>query len=144
MSQKRKRFVAVAAIVVAVFGAGVIMLRGNSANYWVTPGQLAGSPNQAGPVRVGGKMTAGSLKTDNGKVAFAIKARGESLKLPVEYTGFVPEAFSDLSEVVVEGSVSEGTLYADKILVRCPENYVAEKATISAYKALGIDGMLYR
>ncbi len=145
MSKRNKLIVAVAAVMVAVLGTGVIILRGSPGNYWVTPGELMAEANNSEVrSRVGGKIVAGSLETGNGLVVFDIKAGGERTKMPVSYAGYVTAAFSDLSEVIVEGSWRDGTLYADKILVRCPDNYMAEKATISVYTGLGIEGALYR
>ena len=145
MSPRRKIIAAVAAMIVAVLGLGVIILRGSSANFWLTPEEFLGRTDaQSAGARVGGKIVEGTLETGDGRVAFDIKAAGEKRALPVRYYSYLPESFSDLSEVVVEGSWRDGAFNADKILVRCPENYMAEKATISTYKALGIEGALYQ
>lgn len=145
MSERRKIIVAVAVVAVAVLGAGVIILRGSPGNYWVTPKELVNAAQgSAVRARVGGKIVGGTLESENGRLAFDIQARGERTRMPVAYTGFVSGSFSDLSEVIVEGFFRDGTFYADNILVRCPENYMAEKATIGLYKGLGIEGALYR
>lgn len=145
MSKRSKMIGAVAAVLVAVLGAGVIMLRGSPGNYWVTPEELmAGDHDTLAGSRVAGKIVAGSLESEQGQLVFDIKAGGERTKMPVSYSGFVSAGFSDLSEVIVEGSMRDGTFYADNILVRCPDNYMAEKATIGLYKGLGIEGALYR
>ncbi len=133
------------AVVVAVLGIGVIILRGSVGNYWLTPGEfLARSGDRGSEARVGGKIVEGTLLTENSLVVFNIQAAGEEKSMPVSYYGYLPENFSDLSEVIVEGSWRDQVFYADNILVRCPENYLPEKATITAYKALGIEGALYR
>ncbi len=143
MSPRKKIIVAVAAMVVVVLGSGVIILRGSSANYWMTPEEFMGRADAQGSrARVGGKIVEGTLETGDGVVAFDIAAAGGAM--PVRYYSYLPENFSDLSEVIVEGSWQNGAFDADKILVRCPENYLPEKATIGAYKALGIEGALYR
>ena len=136
---------AVVAAVVAVLGISVIILRGSSANYWLTPEEFLGRADAQGVgARVGGKIVEGTLETGGSLIAFDIKAAGEKRAMPVRFHSYLPENFSDLSEVVVEGSWRDGAFDADKILVRCHDNYMAEKAAISTYKALGIEGALYR
>ncbi len=145
MSSRKKLVTVVAAVVVAVLGLGVIILRGSPGNYWLTPDEFLSRADRASVgARIGGRIVAGSLQTDDRLVVFDIKAAGEKRALPVAYFGYVPENFSDLSEVIVEGAWRDEAFVADKILVRCPENYLPEKATIAAYKALGIQGALYR
>lgn len=145
LSQRKKIVVAAAAMIVAVLGLGVIILRGSPGNYWLTPEEFLGRADAQGAgARVGGKIVGGTLETGEGLVSFDIKTAGEKRAMPVRYYSYLPENFSDLSEVVVEGSWRDGAFDADKILIRCPENYLPEKATISTYKALGIRGALYR
>ncbi len=129
---------------IALVALMIVVLRGSSMNYWVTPEELASGSQAEGQMRVAGAVVADSINTDYGRLDFSIKAEGERAKLRVSYDGYVPRGFYNLSEVIVEGSLSGDTFQAQRILVRCPDNYLVEKAAISTFRAVGIEGALYR
>lgn len=147
MSSKRKKLVAGAVAVIAVMGLLVVVLRGSPANYWITPTELQSQGAAAGqPVRVAGKIVNQSLNWDqaNNRMVFKIRASGESVVLPVAYPGMAPESLVGDSQVIVEGSIEAGKLQARTVLVRCPENYSAEKAVGALFRGLKIEGALFR
>lgn len=139
-----KVIAAAVTVVAAALSVGVIFLRNSPANYWITPQELLGSKDDSGRARVAGQVVSDSIESAGVQISFSIKAKDEQVELPVQYSGYAPDAFYDLSEVIVEGELVDGTFRADKILVRCPDNYSLEKASISIYKTLGIEGALYR
>lgn len=130
----------VAVIAVAV----VLLLRSSSANYYITPGELAEKGNDRS--RVAGKIIYNSIEWKQNEQAlyFTIKAEGERDKLPVVYKGYAPENLVSESEVIVEGSMNGKLFWADTILVRCPENYLPERMVGAAARGFKFEGTLYR
>jgi len=98
------------------------------------------------PVRVAGMLVGKTLNWDsaNNRMVFKIRAAGERVVLPVSYQGIAPESLVDDSQVIVEGSMDGGAFNAQTLLVKCPDNYLPEKATGAFFKALKIEGSLYR
>ena len=147
MSSKRKKIVAGAAVIIAVLGLLVVVLRGSPANYWITPAELQSQGVVAGqPVRVAGRIVNKTLNWDQtgNQMVFKIRAEGERVVLPVVYPGMAPESLVGDSQVVVEGPIEAGKLKAQTVLVRCPDNYSAEKAVGALFRGLKIEGALFR
>ncbi|KKK59734.1 hypothetical protein LCGC14_3031450, partial [marine sediment metagenome] len=81
---------------------------------------------------------------ENKQMVFKIRAHGEREVLPVVYQGFVPDSFVNQSEIIAEGSMNGKNFVAQNLLVRCPNNYLAEKAVGGLFKTLRIEGSLYQ
>jgi cytochrome c-type biogenesis protein CcmE len=146
VTSKRKKKAALAITITVLLGLIVIVLRGSPANYWVTPGELEADGPGFVRTRVAGQVVRNSVDWDgaNGQLVFKIKAPGEKVVLPVTYRGYPPDLFTNESDVIVEGVLNGETFSAERVLVRCPENYWPEKATVSLSKALKVEGTLYR
>ncbi|MFG0251924.1 MAG: cytochrome c maturation protein CcmE [Phycisphaerales bacterium JB038] len=55
---------------------------------------------------------------------------GDTGRLPVSYTGVVPDMFKPGNEVIVEGKLDiEGTFQADTLMTKCASKYVASEET---------------
>jgi cytochrome c-type biogenesis protein CcmE len=54
--------------------------------------------------------------------------------VPVYFVGITPDMFKDAggSDVIVEGTYRDGTLYAQSVLTSCPSKYEAEAETTAA------------
>ena len=147
MNAKRKKIVAVFVVVVVFLGLMVVVLRGSPANYWITPGELGGQGGAGGQqVRVAGTVVNNSLNWDRARnrMVFKIKAEGEKVVLPVAYAGIPADGLITGSRVIVEGSLQGGEFNASTVLVRCPENYLPEKAVTTVFRGLKIEGALFR
>lgn len=147
MSPKRKKIIAAAVVATGLLGLLVVVLRGSPANYWITPAELQSQGVAAGQTaRVAGKIVNRSLNWDqaNNQMVFKIKAEGEKVVLPVVYPGMAPGALAGDSQVIVEGSMEGGKFKARTILVRCPSNYLSERAVIALFRGLKIEGALFR
>jgi cytochrome c-type biogenesis protein CcmE len=89
-------------------------------------------------IRVAGRVQSGS-------VSRRMTPKGEELNfrlgdfstdgtptnaLPVHFVGITPDMFKDAggSDVIVEGTYRDGTLYAQSVLTSCPSKYEAETA----------------
>jgi len=126
---KHQRLVLLVIALVALVGAGLLAawaLR-NQASYFYLPEQMvANPPSPDRPVRLGGMVEKGSLKTqpDGVTIMFNVTGREDS-KVPVRFAGIVPDLFVEGSGVVAEGHLGpDGTFVADNLLAKHDENYV--------------------
>jgi cytochrome c-type biogenesis protein CcmE len=133
-----KRFLIVGLVVVAALVyLGFVAFRG-AAMYYLTVDELQARGDAAydDQVRVTGMVVEGSAEKDSetNTLHFAL-ADKDGTSLPVVYSGAVPDAFKQGSDVVVEGSLKRtGTFEADTLLVKCPSKYEAETDSEAAGK----------
>lgn len=79
-------------------------------------------------VRVIGNLDQDSIQQDvrNNKIAFVIT--DGTHRLPVSYTGAVPDTFNRATEVIAEGKLNgDGSFTASLVLAKCPSKYDASK-----------------
>ena len=129
MKAKHQRLTLVILALVALIGAGLLAawsLR-SQANFFYLPDQMVADPPAVGQaVRLGGMVADGSIETlaDGITVAFVVTDQEEA-RVPVRYSGIVPDLFVEGSGVVAEGSLdAEGTFIATNLLAKHDENYV--------------------
>ncbi|WP_347304461.1 cytochrome c maturation protein CcmE [Croceibacterium sp. TMG7-5b_MA50] len=140
MQPKHQRLVLVVLALVALVGAGLLAawaLR-NQASYFFVPSAMAADPPPVGrPVRLGGMVQAGSLRTlpDGVTIRFTV-GDGQAL-VPVQFSGIVPDLFVEGSGVVAEGALgADGTFLATNLLAKHDENYMPrELAEMNADEA---------
>jgi cytochrome c-type biogenesis protein CcmE len=125
---KHQRLVLVVIALAALLAAGVIAswaLR-NQASYFYVPSQMVKEPPTPGrAVRLGGMVEAGSIKTRADGVTIDFVVGDGDARVPVRYSGIVPDLFVEESGVVAEGRLRpDGTFVADNLLAKHDENYV--------------------
>lgn len=126
---RRKRFLIVGmAVVIALGYLGFTAFQGASMYYLTVDELLARNDAAYGErVRLMGKVEDGSVvrNSETNTLHFAV-AGEDGTSLPVVYSGVVPDAFKQGSDIVVEGSLMRaGTFQADSLLVKCPSKYEA-------------------
>ncbi|MFN3510773.1 MAG: cytochrome c maturation protein CcmE [Tsuneonella troitsensis] len=125
---KHQRLILVVIALVALVAAGVIAswaLR-NQASYFYVPSQFVEDPPAPGQaIRLGGMVEANSIKTQSDGVTIDFVVGDGDARVPVRYSGIVPDLFVEGSGVVAEGKMqSDGTFVADNLLAKHDENYV--------------------
>ncbi|MCT2559741.1 cytochrome c maturation protein CcmE [Tsuneonella sp. YG55] len=125
---KHQRLALVVLAIVALVAAAVIAtwaLR-NQASYFYVPSQIVKDPPAPGrAVRLGGMVEKGSIVTENDGVTINFVVGDGDARVPVRYSGIVPDLFIEDSGVVAEGRMqANGTFLADKLLAKHDENYV--------------------
>jgi cytochrome c-type biogenesis protein CcmE len=125
---KHQRLILVLIALVALVAAGVIAswaLR-NQASYFYVPSQIVKDPPPAGQaVRLGGMVEADSISTQADGVTIDFVVSDGEARVPVRYSGIVPDLFVEDSGVVAEGRLqANGTFVADNLLAKHDENYV--------------------
>ncbi len=129
LKPKHQRLILVGVALVALVGAGLLAayaLR-NQASYFYLPEQMQADPPQVGQaVRLGGMVEPGSLETlpDGVTIRFAVTGNDDA-RVPVRFSGIVPDLFVEGSGVVAEGTLgADGVFVAENLLAKHDENYV--------------------
>jgi len=129
MHPKRKKRLYLIVLMVAGIGVGIgLALNAFNDNlmFFYSPSEVVAGEAPAGhPIRVGGLVTAGSVKRqENGlTVNFDVTDNAESVT--VEYTGILPDLFREGQGIVARGKLDEaGVFVADEVLAKHDENYM--------------------
>lgn len=128
MAPKHQRLALVVLALVALVAAALIATWGlrSQASLFYVPTQMVQDPPETGrAVRLGGMVETGSLKTKADGVTIDFVVGDGKMRVPVRYSGIVPDLFVEGSGVVAEGSLQpDGTFLADTLLAKHDENYV--------------------
>lgn len=128
-SSKRKVRL-VLALSVAVLLAGALVYTSFSASTEAsTPSDLKASAEPGRSYELTGKVVPKSIERTGEGMRFAIRDREGTASLPVVYEGVVPDPFRDGREVIVSGSVRDGTFMAerDSLVTKCPSKFTKEE-----------------
>lgn len=128
LKAKHQRLVLVVVALVALIGAALLAawaLR-NQASYFYLPSGIAADPPAPGQeIRLGGMVEAGSLKTRADGVTIDFIVGDGEARVPVTYTGILPDLFVEGSGVVADGTMlPDGTFKAAELLAKHDESYM--------------------
>ena len=128
LKPKHQRLVRLSLALLALVGAALLAawaLR-NQASYFYVPSDMVGEPPAAGQaVRLGGMVEEGSLKTQADGVTVDFVVGDGKARVPVVFSGILPDLFVEGSGVVAEGSLrADGTFVATNLLAKHDENYM--------------------
>ena len=125
MKAKHQRLVLAFAALTAVVGSGVLAMSGlkDRASYFYAPGDVARQGIPAGPIRLGGMVTKGSLVRAADGVTLRFVVHDEKNEVPVRFRGIPPDLFKEGSGVVAEGAFVGTTFVANNLLAKHDENY---------------------
>lgn len=140
MSRKQRRLtlIGIAGLVIAFAGGLVLYALSDRITLFNTPTELAAKTVPDGArIRLGGLVVEGSVeKATDGAVKFAV-TDGNAI-VPVAYTGFLPDLFSEGQGVVAEGVLMEGGVFeADTVLAKHDEQYMPREV-VDALKEQGV------
>lgn len=117
----------VASVLLTAIGVGAMVFAflGN-ANPYVTIPEAKSATGKG--LNVAGDIVRGTMKTDaaEGVVRFLIRDASNQT-LQVEYKGMPPANMGSAMKVVAIGEMKDGTLLSDRLLIKCPTKYAAEK-----------------
>lgn len=142
MDAKTKKLALIGAAVVAV-GAGITLaLNAFNENlvFFFSPTQVVAKEAPTGRTfRLGGVVEPGSVVRQADGVTVVFHVTDTAKAVPVQYTGILPDLFSEGQGVVVQGKLDESGLFtASEVLAKHDENYMppeAAKALEDAHKA---------
>ncbi len=128
MTPRRKRMLAVAAIVVGVGAAAAVALQALQENllYFYSPSQVtAGEAPSERAFRLGGLVTAGTVQRTPGDIEVRFVVSDNVQSIPVRYSGLLPDLFREGQGVIAHGKLDgEGYFVADEVLAKHDENYM--------------------
>ncbi len=140
MSPKKRRrlYFAAALILAGAAGAGLIVraLQDNVL-YFYSPSDIAAKHVPADvSFRVGGLVERGTLARSAGEHVRFVVTDGRK-RVPVEYTGALPDLFREGQGVVATGKLqADGKFHADEILAKHDERYMPPEV-VNALKRAG-------
>ncbi len=128
LAPKHQRLVLVLLAVAALIGAVMLAMWGLSdrAAYFRTPQDVAAGRAEVGvPLRLGGMVEKGSIQRMPDGVSVAFVLTDGVGKVPVTFTGIVPDLFKENSGAIAEGQLGrDGTFVATNILAKHDERYM--------------------
>ncbi|HXQ30843.1 MAG TPA: cytochrome c maturation protein CcmE [Steroidobacteraceae bacterium] len=127
MTPRRKRLLAVSAILLGVAAATAVALKAfdNNLLYFYDPSQIAAGQAPVGKTfRVGGLVTKGSLQRTPGSLEVRFVVTDYAHNVTVSYTGLLPDLFREGQGVIAHGQLRDGVFIADEVLAKHDEKYM--------------------
>jgi cytochrome c-type biogenesis protein CcmE len=106
----------------------------NASSQAKTPSQLLRLTNPSGSYELTGKVVNGSIVKVGDTTRFEVRDRNGTAKVPVSYTGAVPDPFRDGREVIITVR-KHGGMYVgekDSLTTKCPSKFTEQKAPTKA------------
>jgi cytochrome c-type biogenesis protein CcmE len=125
--RKRKIRLVVALSAALLLTAGLVYTSFSASSETRTPSDLQGV--QGGNYELTGVVSDGSVRHRGSQLDFVIADRDNpSATIPVKYSGQIPDPFREGREVIVSGTVHDGTFVADKdsLITKCPSKFSDE------------------
>ena len=117
--------VLIAAGIVAALAAFALQ---RNVSYLYTPSEvLKGAAGEHARFRLGGMVAAGSVKRTAGTLEAHFVVDDGDARMPVVYTGILPDLFREKQAVVATGSMKNGVFVADEVLAKHDETYMPKE-----------------
>jgi cytochrome c-type biogenesis protein CcmE len=135
--KRRVQIILVAFVALALSTALIGYAFRDGINYFRSPTQVAEEPPAPNEVfRIGGLVADGSIVRGQGEtVRFSVTDGANTV--PVEYTGVLPDLFSENQGMVGTGSYVNGIFQASEILAKHDEEYMP-KEVVDTLKEQGV------
>ncbi len=128
MTPRRKRILLVVGILAGVGIASALAMQAFRSNimFYFDPTQVAAGEVKPGKrFQLGGMVETGSVQRQTGSLEISFVVTDFQHKLPVRYTGVLPDLFKENSGVVAHGRLdANGVFIADEIVAKHDENYM--------------------
>ena len=138
MTPRRKRMVAVAAILAGVGVATYFALQAFNQNllYYYSPTQVsAGEAPAHRTFRVGGLVQNHSVHRAPGSMEVTFVVTDLRKEIPVSYTGVLPDLFREGQGIIARGKLDGHRFVAEEVLAKHDENYMPPEVKDSLEKA---------
>ncbi|PJK03430.1 cytochrome c biogenesis protein CcmE [Lysobacteraceae bacterium NML75-0749] len=127
---RKRRLVVVLLILTAAAIAitlGALALQRNVA-YLYTPSEvLRGEAGDKARFRLGGMVAENSFKRATGSLEARFEVDDGDARLPVSYTGILPDLFREKQAVVATGRMENGVFVAEQVLAKHDETYMPKE-----------------
>jgi cytochrome c-type biogenesis protein CcmE len=132
MDPARKRTIrlVIALSVALLLGGALIYTSFSAATEAQQPSQLisGGKPGKA--YELTGTVARNSVAHDGDALLFRVRDRHGTATVPVRYVGTVPDPFREGREVIVKGSLQNGTFVGerDSLVTKCPSKFAKKNS----------------
>jgi cytochrome c-type biogenesis protein CcmE len=139
MKPRTRRGLAIVAGLATLGVAAMLVLNAFQSNlvFFFSPSQIAANeaPRDRS-FRIGGLVEEGSLKRDGQSLTVNFVVTDMAQRVPVSYTGMLPDLFKEGKGVVAQGKLgSDGVFRAEQVLAKHDENYMPPEAAEALEKA---------
>jgi cytochrome c-type biogenesis protein CcmE len=139
MKPRTRRALAIAAGLTTLGLASVLVLNAFQSNlvFFFSPSQIAANeaPRDRN-FRIGGLVEEGSIKRDGQTLTVNFVVTDLAQRIPVSYTGMLPDLFKEGKGVVAQGKLgADGVFRAEQVLAKHDENYMPPEAAEALEKA---------
>jgi cytochrome c-type biogenesis protein CcmE len=132
MKPRARRGLAIVCGLAALGIACALVLNAFRSNlvFFFSPTQIAANEAPRGhPFRLGGLVEAGSIRRLPNSLTVHFVVTDLAQKIPVAYTGLLPDLFTEGKGVVAQGRLgADGVFHADQVLAKHDENYMPPEA----------------
>jgi cytochrome c-type biogenesis protein CcmE len=106
-------------------------------SYFFSPSEVAdGKAPLDRNFRLGGLVETGSLKRTGTDLTVTFVVTDEKNRVPVEYTGILPDLFKEGQGMIAQGRMGSGGIFmADEVLAKHDENYMPPEVAAALAKA---------
>jgi cytochrome c-type biogenesis protein CcmE len=139
MKPRTRRALAIVAGLATLGIASALVLNAFQSNlvFFFSPSQIVA---KEAPIdrnfRIGGLVEEGSLKRDGQSLTVNFVVTDMAQRIPVSYTGMLPDLFKEGKGVVAQGKLgSDGVFRAEQVLAKHDENYMPPEAAEALEKA---------
>jgi cytochrome c-type biogenesis protein CcmE len=145
-TRQRRLLLIVALLAAAALATTLIALAlQRNVAYLYTPSEvLHGEAGGHARFRLGGMVAAGSFQRAPGTLEAHFQVDDGDAKMPVVYTGILPDLFREKQAVIATGHMRGATFVADEVLAKHDETYmpkeVADKMG-AAHRKHGVDAV---
>jgi cytochrome c-type biogenesis protein CcmE len=125
--RKRKIRLAVALGAAVLLAAALVYTSFSASTEAKQPSEvLSATPGET--YELTGRVAERSVSREGTELRFEIEDRDGGSRLPVAYTGTVPDPFREGREVIVTGKLTDGTFVAerDTLVTKCPSKFSEE------------------
>jgi cytochrome c-type biogenesis protein CcmE len=125
--RKRKIRLVVALGAAVLLAAALVYTSFSASSDARQPSELIGA--SGGNYELTGKVVDGSVQRQGEELRFQVADRDDpTAKIPVRYSGQIPDPFREGREVIVSGTVTDGTFVGDKdsLVTKCPSKFADE------------------
>ena len=139
MKPRTRRALAIVAGLGTLGVSAMLVLNAFQSNlvFFFSPSQIAAheAPRDRA-FRIGGLVEEGSIKRDGQSLTVQFVVTDMAQRVPVSYTGLLPDLFKEGKGVVAQGKLgADGVFRADQVLAKHDENYMPPEAAEALEKA---------
>lgn len=139
MKPRAKRGLAIVCGLAALGIACALVLNAFRSNlvFFFSPSQIAANEAPRGHnFRLGGLVEMGSIQRVPNSLTVNFVVTDLAQKIPVSYTGLLPDLFTEGKGVVAQGKLGhDGVFQADQVLAKHDENYMPPEAALALENA---------